>query len=231
MPICRSHDVDAPPVDLPTASEPFDVLPGSVVKSVRHRWLLKEWELGRARRALPLRAHLAREEFDLYRGEFSIFELRREAAGLRFQLMSHGTFIGQAYGSNCAGKYLDEIVPADLQAQQIEPYRQAVRHGRPVLRHALPAGPAGPVRAAAAAVQRRRGCGELRGRRLRDDQHRGEFQPCRHAHRQERAPKPAHRRNYRARTGALTGCERAARQLHPGRGKSGHARRNTSDCR
>ena len=124
--------MDAPPVDLPTASEPFDVLPGSVVKSVRHRWLLKEWELGRARRALPLRAHLAREEFDLYRGEFSIFELRREAAGLRFQLMSHGTFIGQAYGSNCAGKYLDEIVPADLQAQQIEPYRQAVRHGRPV---------------------------------------------------------------------------------------------------
>ena len=51
MPIRRSHDVDAPPVDLPTASEPFDVLPGSVVKSVRHRWLLKEWELGRARRA------------------------------------------------------------------------------------------------------------------------------------------------------------------------------------
>jgi hypothetical protein len=103
-----------------------------VVKSVRHRWLLKEWELGRARRALPLRAHLAREEFDRYRGEFSIFELRREAAGLRFQLMSHGSFIGQAYGSNCAGKYLDEIVPAALQAQQIEPYRQAARHGRPV---------------------------------------------------------------------------------------------------
>ena len=124
--------MDAPPAGLPTTSEPFDVLHGGVVKSVRHRWLLKEWELGRAGRALPLRVHLAREEFNRYRGEFSIFELRPAAAGLRFQLMSHGTFIGQAYGSNCAGKYLDEIVPPDLQAQQIEPYRQAARHGRPV---------------------------------------------------------------------------------------------------
>jgi len=128
--IRRSHDVDATPADALTPAA-FDVLSGSVVKSVRHRWLLKEWELGRAGRALPLRAHLEREEFNRYRGEFSIFELR-EAPGLRFLLTSHGSFIGKAYGSNCAGKYLDEIVPAALQAQQIEPYRQAARHRRPV---------------------------------------------------------------------------------------------------
>jgi hypothetical protein len=110
----------------------FDVLSGSVMKSIRHRWLLKEWELGRAGRALPLRAHLAREEFNPYRGEFSVFELRHEVAGLRFLLSAHGTFIGKAYGSNCVGKYLDEIVPPELQALQIEPYRQAARHRRPV---------------------------------------------------------------------------------------------------
>ena len=109
----------------------FDVLPGSVMKSIRHRWLLKEWELGRAGRPLPLRAYLAREEFNLYRGEFSVFELRHEVAGLRFLLSSHGTFIGRAYGSNCTGKYLDQIV-VELQELQIEPYAQAVRHRRPV---------------------------------------------------------------------------------------------------
>ena len=122
--------MDATPADvMPSA---FDVLPGSVMKSIRHRWLLKEWELGRAGRPLPPRAHLAREEFNLYRGEFSVFELRHEAAGLRFLLSAHGTFIGKAYGSNCVGKYLDQIVPAELQALQIEPYAQAVRHRRPV---------------------------------------------------------------------------------------------------
>ena len=122
--------MDATPADvMPSA---FDVLPGSVMKSIRHRWLLKEWELGRAGRPLPPRAHLAREEFNLYRGEFSVFELRHEAAGLRLLLSAHGTFIGKAYGSNCVGKYLDQIVPAELQALHIEPYAQAVRHRRPV---------------------------------------------------------------------------------------------------
>jgi hypothetical protein len=115
---------------MPSAA--FDVLPGSVMKSIRHRWLLKEWELGRAGRPLPPRAHLAREEFNLYRGEFSVFELRHESAGLRFLLSAHGAFIGRAYGSNCVGKYLDQIVPADLHGQQIEPYRQAARQRRPV---------------------------------------------------------------------------------------------------
>jgi hypothetical protein len=101
------------------------------VKSVRHRWLLKEWEFGRGGKVLPLRERLAREEFNPYRGEFSVFEVRRDAA-LRFLLRSHGSFIGKAYGSNCVGKYLDDIVPPDLHAQQLEPYRQAVRHRRPV---------------------------------------------------------------------------------------------------
>ena len=121
--------MNAMPADVMPAA--FDVLPGSVMKSIRHRWLLKEWELGRAGRPLPPRAHLAREEFDLYRGEFSVFELRHEVAGLRFLLSSHGTFIGKAYGSNCVGKYLDQIVPAELHGLQIEPYRQAVRQRRP----------------------------------------------------------------------------------------------------
>jgi hypothetical protein len=122
--------MDGAPADvMPSA---FDVLPGSVMKSIRHRWLLKEWELGRAGRPLPSRTHLAREEFDLYRGEFSVFELRHEGAGLRFLLSAHGTFIGRAYGSNCVGRYLDQIVPAELHGLQIEPYRQAARQRRPV---------------------------------------------------------------------------------------------------
>jgi hypothetical protein len=122
--------MNATPADvMPSA---FDVLPGSVMKSIRHRWLLKEWELGRAGRPLPARAHLAREEFNPYRGEFSVFELRHEGAGLRFLLSSHGSFIGRAYGSNCTGRYLDQIVPVELQELQIEPYAQAVRHRRPV---------------------------------------------------------------------------------------------------
>jgi hypothetical protein len=117
--------------DVLFSGPPFDFVPRSIVKSVRHRWLLKEWELGRGSGILPPREHLAREEYNPYRGEFSVFEVRRSET-LRFLLRSHGTFIGKAYGSNCVGKYLDEIVPPELHGQQLEPYRQAVRHRRPV---------------------------------------------------------------------------------------------------
>ena len=128
-PIRRSDAVDTS--DVLFSGPPFDSLPPSALKAVRHRWLLKEWELGRASRILPLRQYLDREEFNRYRGEFSVFDVCREEA-LRFLLRSHGTFIGKAYGSNCVGKYLDQIVPPELHSQQIEPYRQAVRHRRPV---------------------------------------------------------------------------------------------------
>jgi hypothetical protein len=120
--------VDAAPTEIPPAT--FDVASRAVVKSVRHRWLLKEWDLSRGAKALPLRTALARDDFDAYRPEFSTFAVHHE--GMRFLLESHGSYIGRAYGSNCAGKYLDQIVPSALQAQQIEPYRQAVRHRRPV---------------------------------------------------------------------------------------------------
>jgi hypothetical protein len=128
-PIRRSDAVDTS--DVLFSGPSFDSLPPSAVKSVRHRWLLKEWEFGRGKLILPLFRHLDREEYNRYRGEFSVFEVRREDA-LRFLLRSHGTFIGKAYGSNCVGKYLDEIVPPELHGQQLEPYRQAVRHRRPV---------------------------------------------------------------------------------------------------
>ncbi len=119
--------MDAEQTEVPHAT--FEVASRGVVKSVRHRWLLKEWDLSRGAKPLPLRTALERDDFDAYRGEFSTFAVRE---GMRFLLLSHGSFIGRAYGSNCAGKYLDEIVPPALQAQQIEPYRQAVRHRRPV---------------------------------------------------------------------------------------------------
>ena len=121
--------------DMPAVTDreaAFGSATASAIKSVRQKWLVKRWEDLRGAQALPLRGCLSDEDFDDDRADFSVFDLVADEDGIRFRLASHGPAIAKAYGSQCAGRYLDEIVPADMRAHQLEPYRQAVARLRPV---------------------------------------------------------------------------------------------------
>ena len=82
--------------------------------------------------ALPiwqgLQQDLARVSADLSLNEVVVAD-----ATIRFKIQFHGTRIGELYGRvSCAGKFLDEILPAAYSEPALATYRQAVATRLPV---------------------------------------------------------------------------------------------------
>jgi hypothetical protein len=103
-----------------------------IVKSVRQRWLLQYWLRLRRDRVLPLWSALDMNELDACFDDLSILDVLAENGRWRMRIFDHGKNVGAMYRGQCAGKYLEETLPAPARAYTLETYEQAVCTRRPV---------------------------------------------------------------------------------------------------
>lgn len=107
-------------------------LPG-VIRSIRQRWLFGLWDRTRTGADIPHWSKLQASDlascFD-YLNFIKVFHLN---AARRFQILAHGQQIGLMFGkANCAGKFLDEVIPESGAKANLEPYDQAVQLKTPI---------------------------------------------------------------------------------------------------
>lgn len=112
--------------------QPYETRLPDVVKSVRQRWLLTHWMRLRRERPLPLWSDLDMEELESCFDDLSISDVLIIDGALRFRIHDHGKNVGAMYRGQCAGKFLEETLPAAKTAQTLETYEHAVRARLPV---------------------------------------------------------------------------------------------------
>ena len=103
-----------------------------IIKSVQQRWLLMIWSRERNDAEAP-RA----DTFDLARIEpcsddLSVFDVLPHNGVHRLRVFSHGRNIGRMYASECAGKFLDELLPEATRAPTLATYEHVIQSRRPV---------------------------------------------------------------------------------------------------
>lgn len=111
----------------------FSAARPDIVRAINQRWLLKFWLRHRGAHRVPQWQAVAAEDLSRVADNMSILDIIGSGGAARFLIRSHGTTIGEVYGSaDCRGKYLDEVIPAASQANALAPYHQAADSGRPV---------------------------------------------------------------------------------------------------
>ena len=103
-----------------------------VVKSVRQRWLLDYWNRLSRDGAPPDWADLDRAELETCMADITILDVAADGAGPRFRIFAHGKNVGRLYGTDCEGKFLDEVLPDAVREGILETYAQAASARRPV---------------------------------------------------------------------------------------------------
>jgi hypothetical protein len=103
-----------------------------VVRSVNQRWLLNYWNRIRAGSILPTWQGLETEELMRMSESLSFSDVLAANGNIRYLIRFHGQKIAETYGSNCRGKFLDEILPPALRDAALATYRHVVATRRPV---------------------------------------------------------------------------------------------------
>jgi len=81
---------------------------------------------------LPEWQALEGREFESMLANLSFTDVVATDSRPRFLIRYHGARIGEAYGSDCHGKYLDEILPANFRNAALATYWQVVETRHPV---------------------------------------------------------------------------------------------------
>jgi hypothetical protein len=112
--------------------QPYTERSSDLVKSVRQRWLLSYWTRLRGERTLPRWADLDLAELDSCFDDLTILDALAADGRVSFRIFDHGKNVGAMYAGECAGKFLDEVLPAAARDYTLETYEQAVRTRMPV---------------------------------------------------------------------------------------------------
>lgn len=110
----------------------YDRCPPDIVKSVQQRWLFTCWKRLRNGASLPRSAEFSLDRIEDCRDDLSIFDVESHGAAHRFRIFDHGKNVGAMYASQCAGKYLDEVLPDAARAHTLETYEHTVRSRMPI---------------------------------------------------------------------------------------------------
>jgi hypothetical protein len=103
-----------------------------LVRAINQRWLLQLWNRIRGERALPAWRDLDTNELESNTVNLSYFEVVRNGDGVRFLIRFHGTQMAEVYGAQCAGKFLDETLPAAQRIPALAVYKYLLEVGRPI---------------------------------------------------------------------------------------------------
>ena len=104
-----------------------------IVRAISQRWLLKLWKRHTKSDRLPSWKILEAENLSSVMANVSFLDVVGNGDAMRLKIRYNGAMIGRAYGSiDCAGKFLDETIPANRYAEARKPYRHVVDSGRPV---------------------------------------------------------------------------------------------------
>lgn len=102
-----------------------------VIRAINQRWLLKFWNDCRGGHALPVWRDLEGNELAAMADNLSFTDVVAAPDGPRFLIRYHGKRIGEAYGSDCHGKHLDEILPANFREAALATYRHVIASKAP----------------------------------------------------------------------------------------------------
>jgi hypothetical protein len=103
-----------------------------VIRAINQRWLLKFWSDLRGRQPLPTWFEFEGHEFTSISANLSFMDVVGSDGEVRFLIRYHGARIGEAYGSDCHGKFIDEILPARYRDVALATYREVVAKALPV---------------------------------------------------------------------------------------------------
>jgi hypothetical protein len=110
----------------------YQSCPPDIVKSVRQRWLYVHWARLRGDRVLPRWSELDARDLDSCFDDLTILDVLAQDRGMRFRIHNHGKNVGAMYAGQCAGKFFDEVLPAQSRRATIETYEHAARSRLPV---------------------------------------------------------------------------------------------------
>jgi hypothetical protein len=110
----------------------YERCPSDVVKSVQQRWLLACWTRLRNGKSLPQATAFSLDTINDCRDDLSIFDVVADNGSHRFRIFDHGKNVGAMYAGQCAGKYLDEVLPGAARSHTLETYVHAVRTRLPI---------------------------------------------------------------------------------------------------
>jgi hypothetical protein len=103
-----------------------------LVRAINQRWLLKQWDILRNGRALPDWQNVDTNELAGISANLSYMEVVRNGGQPRFLIAYHGTQMAEVYGSQCAGKFLDDVLPPALRDGALAIYRYLIEAKRPL---------------------------------------------------------------------------------------------------
>lgn len=103
-----------------------------VIRSINQRWLLNHWNRIRADKAIPAWQGLEADDLARMTANLSFSDVVAGTTGVRFMIRYHGERIAETYGSDCRGKFLDEILPAAIREPALDTYRHLLATKRPV---------------------------------------------------------------------------------------------------
>jgi hypothetical protein len=106
--------------------------PPDIVKSVQQRWLISLWARHRHGDGPPAAASFDMLALDSCRDDLSILDVLPLNGHHRFRIFDHGRNVGAMYAGQCAGKFLDELLPEAVREQTLSTYEHAVRTGVPI---------------------------------------------------------------------------------------------------
>jgi hypothetical protein len=110
----------------------FQAARPDVIRAINQRWLLKYWEEARGGERLPPWRELKDRAFGAMSANLSFTDVVGSNGDMRFLIRYHGSRIGEAYGSDCHGRHLDEILPAAFRDAALATYRHVVTTAQPV---------------------------------------------------------------------------------------------------
>jgi hypothetical protein len=103
-----------------------------VVQSAHQCWLLNYWNKLRGTAKVPSWRGVAVDQLGAVTEHLSYLDVVGSDSTARFRIRFHGTGLARAYGATCAGRFLDELLPASFREVALATYRQVVESQRPV---------------------------------------------------------------------------------------------------
>lgn len=127
MVVAQTRDRD------PSATTPgFEQQSYDIIKSVQQRWLLMIWSRQRNDGAAPLSDSFDLAQIDPCRDDLSVFDVLPHNGAHRLRIYAHGRNVGRMYASECAGKFLDELLPEESRTPMLATYEHVIHARRPV---------------------------------------------------------------------------------------------------
>jgi hypothetical protein len=99
-----------------------------LIRAISQRWLLDYWNRIRGDRKLPLWQGLEADGLEAISASLTFSDVVRDADQTRFMIRYYGSRVADAYGMQCKGKFLDEVMPAAI----LTAYERVVDARQPV---------------------------------------------------------------------------------------------------